>query len=71
MAGKVKCPNCGELDTVALHSDDDMYEWDKETHSYMPVDDIPYQNEIVCPKCNASVDAEFTGDSISAEEESD
>ena len=64
MAGKIKCPNCGELDTVNMHRDDDEYVWNNETHQYDPADDFPQYHEFRCPKCNTEVEGEWDGDGV-------
>ena len=64
MAGKIKCPNCGELDTVNMHRDDDEYVWNDELHRYEPADVFPMQHCFRCPKCDAEVEGEWDGDGI-------
>ena len=69
MSGKIKCPNCGDLAVVAIHRDDDEYEWSEEEQRYKPIDDYPTPNDIVCPKCNANLDGEFDGFGVTSIED--
>ncbi len=64
MAGKIKCPNCGEIDTVNMHRDDDEYVWDDKLQRYEPADIFPQQSDYRCSVCNAEVEGEWEGDGI-------
>ena len=69
MAGKIKCDNCGEIDEIYNHTDDDEYTWDETSNTYKLSSNFPMQSEVRCAKCDSPVSAEFLASDIIASDE--